>query len=437
MPTDSSLDSLDSLTSSWSESRRLALTIEELAVAQDELRSQNEALESTRHVLAAERERYRELFHHAPVAYLVTDAMGVIREANRAASLLLHANIDALVGKPLVVFTQTASRRRLRAAINAMRNDMRKDSAMATVSVRVLPRRGPPTRVEATLASAPCGRDGTSEIRWLLADQTQRVRRDRSRKRRAAALERLIAERTIELEHARQQKDRLLAAVSHEFRTALAAVGGYAELLELGIHGILNEEQLNDVRRIRTAYDHLNGVVGDLLDYSRVAGTPAVELEEFLLFDAMQSIAALVRPDATKKGLSLSLPDTDGATIVRADPERFRQILLNLLGNAIKFTPTGGHIAVAWRRTGDDAIVEVRDDGPGIPPGNEESIFQPFVRLEGSEKTPGTGLGLTISRELARAMQGELSVRTVDGGGSCFALRLPVSTDRPASARHD
>ncbi|MGH7620619.1 MAG: sensor histidine kinase, partial [Gemmatimonadaceae bacterium] len=144
----------------------------------------------------------------------------------------------------------------------------------------------------------------------------------------------------------------------------------------------------------------------------------------------MQAVMELVAPQAGERGITLDVATPPGTLVVRADPERFRQILLNLVVNAVKFTPRGGVVNVRARLTGPDVIVEVEDTGEGISPRDRESIFAPFVRLRPGH-APGVGLGLAISRDMARAMGGDLSVDGNDGNdgndgiGSCFTLRLP------------
>jgi PAS domain S-box-containing protein len=402
----------------------LSLTFEELSVAEEELRTQTEELANTQSALDTERRRYHELFQQAPVPYIVTDLAGVIQEANRAAGRLFRVEPRRLIGKPIVVFTMNASRRRLRDALS----NVFADQETARVPLRLNPRNGPPARIEAMIAMSGDGPHPASELRWLLVDHTRRARRERSRKRRAAELEALVAQRTAELEQAQQLKDQLVATVSHEFRTALSAIGGYAELLEMGVRGPLNEAQLADVQRIRSAYDHLATIVDDLLSYSSlVAKQLPLDLAHTSLDDTLPSLVDLVLPQARTKDIRVEVAPHDQAVNVYADGERLRQIVLNLLGNAVKFTPRGGRVRLSWRAAPNDAFIDVRDSGPGIPADKRGALFQPFVRLPTNVATPGTGLGLTISRDLARAMAGDLTIEDVPGGGGCFVLRLPRS----------
>jgi len=401
---------------------------EELAVAEEELRSQNEELLRTHQLLVSERERYHHLFDHAPVPYLVTDEYGVIREGNHTLGVLLRTRRQRLLGKPFAVFIQDASRRRFRSALNALNAH----SDTATVSLNIVREGARIVRVEATAAVIRDRAGCLMEIRWLLVDRTRRARAERARRRMNVELARLVAERTAELQHAQYLKDQLLATVSHEFRTGLAAIGGYADLLEMGVRGQLTDVQMADVRSIRSAYSHLATLINDLLDYSRiVAGgaNPEAQLDvtDVVLGDALRTVAAMAAPQAASQNVTLTVELGSTAILARADSERLSQILLNLVSNAIKFTPPGGRIAISAQATETDAIVEIVDTGLGIPEEKREEIFKPFARLRAST-APGTGLGLAISRDLARAMGGDITVTNADESGSRFVLRLLRST---------
>jgi PAS domain S-box-containing protein len=412
--------------SGWSAPEDLTAAIEELIVADEELRSQTEELLGTRALLEAERLRYHELFQHAPIAYLVTDARGTVRDANQAAGALLRCRSDRLVGKPLAVFTQDVSRRRIRSVIQLCTTER----ATLTARLNFVNRRGKIRRVEATVAAVSDMRGEVTELRWLVVDRTRRAQRELARKRRGAELELLVAKRTAELERAQTLKDELLATVSHEFRTALAAIGGYADLLAMGVRGPLTDTQLGDVARIQHAHSHLAAIVNDLLSYSRlVAGHVDLHVDDVLVGETLRSVVNLVAPQANAKQISIDLSAArDGELVVRADGERLRQILVNLVGNAVKFTPAGGHVRISTRVGGDQIAIAVTDDGPGVPADKREAVFQPFVRLSGLGHTEGTGLGLAISREYARAMDGNLEALDTPNRGGCFELRLPRST---------
>jgi PAS domain S-box-containing protein len=403
----------------------LAITFEELNVAEEELRTQNEELVRAQEALLADRARYRELFEHAPVSYFVTDVQGVITDANRACAQLLGVRVDRLRGKPAAVFTQDVSRRRLRAALRVIGRE--RDSV--SIALNVVDRRGRVHRVDATVSAARDVTGEVAELRWLAVDQTRRAKREKVRRRHAERLEYLVAHRTAELERAQRLKDQLIATVSHEFRTALAAIGGYAELLEMGVRGPLLEPQAVDVKRIHSAYHHLARIVDDLLSYSKLLdGRLAIEREVVVLADALRGVTDLVLPQARAKDITLIVDPVDSGVAVLADAERLRQVALNLLGNAVKFTRAGGTIRVACRATDKQVFVDVSDTGAGVPADPLEAIFQPFVRLGTEINEVGSGLGLSISRDLARAMRGDLTAESAEGCGSVFTLRLLRST---------
>jgi len=404
----------------------LGATFEELSVAEEELRVQNEQLERMHAEVERDRVRYHALFHRAPVAYVVTDADGVISDANAAASNMLRVRADRLIGKPLSVFVHDASRQRFRRKITETSHT---SVLPRTFALDVVPRGGAVIRVEATIASNQASASGAVEIAWLLVDQTERLRREEFERERAAELEQLVALRTAELERAHQMKDQLIGTVSHEFRTALGAIGGYAELLSLGIHGALSVQQIGDVERIQRAYAHLARLVDDLLSFNKLsAGQVSLDLDDVSLADALRGVGDLVGPQSAAKCIVIDDATGNAHFIVRIDTERVRQIVLNLLGNAVKFCQRNAIVRISARTHASVAVVEVRDDGPGIPRDKLDVIFEPFVRLGVDAEVMGSGLGLAISREMARAMGGELTVESEVGHGTCFTLELPIST---------
>ncbi|MEX2155193.1 MAG: PAS domain-containing sensor histidine kinase [Gemmatimonadaceae bacterium] len=255
-----------------------------------------------------------------------------------------------------------------------------------------------------------------------------KVTRDLTERR--AAEERAIADarRITEVEVSNRAKSEFLAAMSHELRTPLNAIGGYAELIELGVSGPVNEQQLEYLGRIRSSQQHLLSIITDLLNYSRIeAGQVAYEMVAVPVHTMVNTVLPLLAPQAAAKGLALEHGTCPAGLVALADPTKAEQIVLNLLSNAVKFTPARGHVAVDCGTRGDHVIVTVRDTGPGIPPEKQAAIFEPFVQLGRSLTSPheGTGLGLAISRDLARAMGGDVTVESVVHEGSAFTLTLP------------
>jgi PAS domain S-box-containing protein len=230
-------------------------------------------------------------------------------------------------------------------------------------------------------------------------------------------------------EEANRAKMEFLAAMSHELRTPLNAIGGYAQLLELGIHGALTDEQREPLSRIQRSQQHLLGIINDILNFSRIdAGQITYDLATVPVHEVLDSVRQMIAPLADAKGLTFELTGCPVQAVAWADRAKVEQILVNLLSNAVKFTAHGGQVTLGCERAGADRVgLTVRDTGSGIPADQLERIFEPFVQVGRSltETREGAGLGLAISRDLARAMGGDLSVVSAAGEGSTFTLVLP------------
>ena len=237
-----------------------------------------------------------------------------------------------------------------------------------------------------------------------------------------------LADRTIEAEQANRVKAEFLANMSHDLRTPLNAIVGYVDLLETGVHGPLGTEQSNDLRRIKRSAGHLRGLITEVLNFAKIeAGQMQMSIDEFPMDAVLTELRPIVEQQVAAKELTLET-SCPADLVVRADREKVDQILVNLVANAIKFTDGGGKVEIECRADGAWIRTDVRDTGDGIPPGQLDAIFVPFVQLEASSyrgDDRGVGLGLAISRQLARAMRGDVTVSSVLGGGSTFTLRLP------------
>jgi signal transduction histidine kinase/CheY-like chemotaxis protein len=257
-------------------------------------------------------------------------------------------------------------------------------------------------------------------------------------------LERKVAERTAALEEARARaedasrvKSRFLATMSHELRTPIHGVLGGASMLESA--GV-NDEQRAHLGTIRTSAEAMLVVVNDVLDFSKIeAGKLELERLPFDLRRCVREACAVVAPQAEAKGLRLGVTVADGVPAwLSGDPHRVRQILLNLLGNAVKFTARGG-VDVGVAIDGEDGavLIDVHDTGIGIPEEARGRLFQPFTQADSSttRRFGGTGLGLAIVRQLVLAMGGTIEVTSAPEAGTRFSLRLPlVASDPPAEA---
>jgi signal transduction histidine kinase len=228
-------------------------------------------------------------------------------------------------------------------------------------------------------------------------------------------------------EAANQAKSSFLATMSHELRTPLNAIAGYVDLLVLEVAGELTPKQREFLGRIEYARKHLLGLIDDVLNFAKLeAGRIEVRSRLLDVEAAIAEAESIMAGDLAAKGIQYSRDRGPPGTLW-ADPAKLRQILINLLGNAVKFTDEGGRVTTSW--TVEDEVVRIRieDTGLGIRADQLDAIFDPFVQGDGdlTRTRYGTGLGLSISRQLARVMGGEITVESEPGRGSCFTLVLP------------
>jgi signal transduction histidine kinase len=234
-------------------------------------------------------------------------------------------------------------------------------------------------------------------------------------------------------EAANEAKSRFLTSMSHDLRTPLNAIAGYTDLMELGIRGPVTNEQHADFARIKRSTRHLLSLINDILNFAKLeAGHVDFRIKDVAIDAVLAEVDEMMTSQFRQK--SILVERVGCSALVRADPDRLRQILVNLLTNASKFTPAGGRVGIVCS-TGDDAVtVEILDTGFGIAPESLERIFEPFVQVDRSLTSvdrDGVGLGLAISRDLARAMNGDLTAESVLGEGSRFVLTLPRVTETP------
>jgi PAS domain S-box-containing protein len=418
---------------------QLLAALQDLSVAEEELRAQHEAIVETQSELDVQRSRYRTLFEGAPDPYIVTDEHGIIEEANAAVARLLGVTTAHIIRRSLDSFIDPQTRREIGTRLIDL-------PSHETLDKRAIDLKAPDGRViqvDATLSVFESSRDRRRSFCWVLRDVRSRQENEDSMRALNRSLNARVAQRTRELElalegeqaarkdaeAANRIKTELFARLSHEFRTPLHAVSGYLEILQQNIHGGLTKEQRRDVERIHQAQEHLMALVNMILDFAKLeAGPIELSMAEIPIEETIRGAEALVFPQFEKKKVTYTRRPGDASLTVFADREKVQQILVNLLANAMKFTPAGGAVDLDWRLEEESVLIRVRDTGPGIPPDKIEQIFEPFVQLRspGSVPTGGTGLGLPISRDLARAMGGEVTASSTFGVGSVFTVTLPL-----------
>jgi len=274
-----------------------------------------------------------------------------------------------------------------------------------------------------------------SVVITALHDETGRLRgfgkvtQDITERKRT---EELMLRAKEEAERASKFKDQFLSTMSHELRTPLNAVLGFSDLLADERYGPLNDRQQRYVSHIHSGGIHLLKLISDILDLSKIeAGRMELARENVTVASAFAEVISALYPLAEKKSQAL-LQQADPNLHVRADAMRFKQVLMNLAANAIKFSPENGRIELTARQVGGQVTVEVRDDGPGIPPEQQERIFEAFFRVaQTGNAAEGTGLGLAITARLVELHGSKLEIDSRPGEGTCFYFSLPLIAIKP------
>ena len=289
------------------------------------------------------------------------------------------------------------------------------------------------TRDVTETMEANADRERALERERLARADAERARVEAERALEKAEMASIEAERARRTaEQANRAKSEFLAIMSHELRTPLNAIGGYAELMELGIHGPVTAQQRESLERVQRSQRMLLGLVNQVLNYARVeTGNVRYELTDFLIDEALRSVEGVITPQIRAKGLRYKYSGCDPALRVRADGEKLQQIMLNLLTKAFKFTDAGGAIQLEVKSSNENVQIRVSDTGIGIAADKLDIIFDPFVQVDANytRTRDGVGLGLAISRDLARGMGGDLTVASTVGKGSTFILTVPRVSD--------
>ncbi|HKG91263.1 MAG TPA: ATP-binding protein [Gemmatimonadaceae bacterium] len=366
-------------------------------------------------------ERFRTAFTHASIGMALVAPSGELLQVNGALCELLGRSERELLERRAADLVSPHDAATAAALADALLTGRR---ASYQLEHRLLHARGHEiwVRLDAALV-----RDGADSRPLHIIYQIQDIT---LRKRAEAEREELIRAQTAraEAEAANRAKTEFLAVMSHELRTPLNAISGYSELIEMGLRGPVTPEQMSDLGKIRRSQQQLLGLINEILNFAKLeAGQVHFDIAELPLREVLGGVDALIEPQVRAKGLRYIDRAQNAAVAVRADVEKAQQVLVNLLGNAVKFTGAGGEVCLDCDWDDRTVRLRVRDTGIGIPDDKLIAIFEPFVQVNPrlTRESQGVGLGLAISRDLARAMGGDIEVDSQVGRGSTFTLALP------------
>jgi signal transduction histidine kinase len=382
------------------------------------------------HRARQESDRLDSIIQNAAVPIFVTDSDARIQMINREAARLLEPRPGTAPTSPrirdleanhakLTDFVRDLllhARARHEGRLELVEPDEARELTALAVSTKILDERGEVTAVVTVLHDL-AHEVANSRLARTTGELTERNTR--------------LEEQHSALERAARLKNEFLATMSHELRTPINAILGYNSLLRDGLFGQPTERQRDALDRMRTAAEHLLSLINDVLDLSRVeAGKIALNPTDIEWVPFLEALSEPLRPLAARKSLAYAVIIPPGLPGIRADPVRLRQVLLNLLTNAVKFTDRGWiELRVAPSHGGNRVQIDVTDTGIGIEEADLEVIFEEFTQVDQSSTREhgGAGLGLAISRRLIRAMGGALTVTSVPGRGSTFRVELPFT----------
>lgn len=357
---------------------------------------------------------YRMLVEHSPVPIGV-HTEGRVTYVNQATLRMMGAQrAEEMIGRDFLDFVHPRSRELARARAGRVLAGSGPTPIVEETFVRL-----DGTPIEVQVAAMPFLFEGKPSVQVVMQDVTQK------KKAEAHRLEVVALKRSDEL------KDQFISILSHELRTPLNGILGFGSLLEDELVGPLSVEQHAYLQKMLKGAEQLLRLVNDLLDMSRIqAGTFSLDVRAIDLGEAVEAAVDSLQGLAQQNGVRLGVAPGPDRPIICADEQRIVQVLLNLVGNALKFTPAGGSVTVRVLREGEEVRCEVADTGPGIPPEDLPRLFQRFSQLDmtTTRRAKGTGLGLSISKAIVEAHGGTIGVSSEPGYGSTFWFALPAAS---------
>lgn len=394
--------------------------LHDLRVHQIELELQNEELKRTQEELVRQQESYFHLFHMAPIGYALIDKNGIIRKANQLLSDIFDLSRCDFLDEPLLRYIHEDDQKEYATRFHAFFNK----PEGKILDLRVVGKNDEIIDMEIK------GRKEQFHLLGLMDDDRScpliLITFNDITKRKIA--EEIILEAKRAAEEANSTKSKFIADMSHELRTPLNSVIGFSEALLEGYKGDLNSSQKHYVNRIHQSGKQLLKQINEILDISKIeSGKMELHLEDFRLKGVFAEIKSALAPMTSAKNIDISFTIEPLDLVLTADNDKLKHILLNLISNALKFTPVSGQVLIKAISFADRVEISVRDTGIGISEEDQQLIFEPFKQISSSQSSEhvGTGLGLSLVKKLVEMHKGRIWVESETGKGSVFTFTLP------------